>query len=353
MNLNDLGWNTAFADAFAPYSEQGYSAGRVALEHKHLYTVYTEQGELLAEVSGKFRYNAYERGDYPAVGDWVALDARPAEGKGTIHAVLPRMSKFSRKTAGQTTDEQIVAANIDTVFLVNALNHDFNVRRIERYLILAWESGANPVIILSKSDLCDDLYMRKEQVEAIAFGVPIHAVSSTADIGFDELARYLQPGKTVALLGSSGAGKSSMVNRLIGREIQKVSEIRTGDDRGRHTTTHRELFPLQSGGIVVDTPGMREIQLWDAEEGLSDSFRDIEELAAQCHFNDCRHEREPLCAVRAALEAGQLDARRYANFNKMKAELAYLARKEDTKLKLLEKERTKRLHKSLKHQPHR
>ena len=223
MNLETLGWNLFFNSNFEPYLQHGYTAGRISAEHKHIYRVYTEQGELLAAVSGKLRYETYGRQDFPAVGDWVVLSARPDEGKATVHAVLPRQSKFSRQTAGATVEEQVIAANIDTVFLVTALNNDFNLRRLERYLTLAWESGASPVVVLSKADLCDDVRQKVSDVETVALGVPIHVISSVNGTGVDDLATYLTKGSTAALLGSSGAGKSTLINRLTGRATQKVA----------------------------------------------------------------------------------------------------------------------------------
>lgn len=348
MNLEHLGWNEFFSKNFEAFSQNDYIVGRVALEHKNSYRVYTEFGDLLAEISGKMNYLASSREDYPAVGDWVIIQARVAEGRATIHGILPRKSKFSRKIAGDTTEEQIVATNIDTVFLVNALNNDFNVRRIERYLTMAWESGANPVIVLSKADLCNDIEEKMAQVEAVAFGLPIHPISVAEEIGLEQFDSYLQPGKTVALLGSSGVGKSTIINYLIGKEVLKVQDIREDDDKGRHTTTHRELIVLPSGGCMIDTPGMRELQLWDSSEGINDTFKEIEELASQCFFNDCQHQNEPNCAVKRALEDGTLDRGRYNNYVKLQRELAYLARKEDQKAQLIEKEKWKKIHKEFK-----
>ncbi|WP_233532337.1 ribosome small subunit-dependent GTPase A [Paenibacillus alkalitolerans] len=342
MTLVKYGWNETWERQFEPFRDKGLEPGRVVLEHKRMYRVITQHGELLSELSGKLRYEAEEREQLPAVGDWVAVAARPAEGRATIHALLPRKSKFSRKSAGVETTEQIVAANVDTVFLVNAMNQDFNMRRLERYLVLAWESGANPVIVLSKADLCDDVDAMIAQAESIGMGVPVHAVSVEAQSGIDELLPYVSAGNTVALLGSSGVGKSSLVNTLLGVEAQKVSGIREADGRGRHTTTHRELLTVPGGGIVVDTPGMREIQMWEASEGLSESFEDIESLAGRCQFADCSHNREPNCAVRKAVEAGELEEGRLANYRKLLSELAYLARKEEAKVKLQEKKSNKK-----------
>ncbi len=343
MNLQILGWNSFFEESFEEYKQQGFEVARVSLEHKRLYRVLSERGELLAEVSGKLRFQALERQDFPAVGDWVVISARPHEQKATIHGILPRKSKFSRKTAGGTSEEQIVAANVDTIFLVNALNADFNLRRIERYVVTSWESGANPVIILSKADLCDDVQEKIGQVETVAFGVPIHAISAEQNIGLEQLTPYLCEGKTIALLGSSGVGKSTITNSLLGQVKQEVQTIREGDDRGRHTTTHRELIVLDSGGILIDTPGMRELQLWDANEGLHQSFADIEELFENCRFRDCSHTKEPGCAVQGAISEGKLDKGRYASYVKLQKELAFLERKGNRRAALSEKAKWKQI----------
>lgn len=348
MNLKQLGWNQHFEEAFKSYETQDYTVGRIALEHKGMYRVFSEDGNLLAEVTGKMRHKALESSDFPAVGDWVVITSRKEEQKATIHAVLPRISKFSRKKAGITTEEQIVAANIDTVFLVNALNTDFNTRRMERYLLMAWESGANPVIILSKSDLCNDIDQKVKEAESVALGVPIHAISAENGTGLEQLSPYLQEGKTVALLGSSGTGKSTLTNVLYGDMIQDVKSIREDDDKGRHTTTHRELVLLQNGGIIIDTPGMRELQLWEADEGMNHSFSDIEELAEQCRFTDCKHDSEPGCAVQDALSLGTLNQERFASYLKLQRELAYLDRKENQRAALAEKMKWKRISKQRK-----
>lgn len=341
----DIGWNEALERSFQQYKALGYSVGRVFLEHKHMYRLYTEHGELLAEITGKMRHQATGRSAYPAVGDWVVIEPRLSEGKASIHAILPQFSKFSRKVAGLTTEEQIVATNINTVFLVNALNNDFNIRRIERYLIMAWESGANPVIVLSKADLCDDVESKVAQVEAVAIGVSIHVISATNQEGIDELQPYLGTGQTVALLGSSGVGKSTLVNTFLGKDAFAVQAVREGDDRGRHTTTHRELVLLPQGGAIIDTPGMRELSLWESESGIADTFGDIEALAQQCFFRDCTHTTEPQCAVNAALVEGTLDQARYKNYSKLQRELAYLERKENIRARLVAKDKWKKVSK--------
>lgn len=347
FSLPALGWREQTAAGFRPYMAEDLVPGRIALEHKHMYRVYTELGELLAEVSGKFRHEAARRSDYPAVGDWVALRVREGEGRATIRAVLPRHSAFVRKAAGPTEQEQLVAANVDTVFLVQSLNLDFNVRRLERYLTVAWESGAEPVVVLSKADQCADTESRIAAAQAAAPGVPVHAVSSLTGDGIDALRLYLGTGRTAALLGSSGAGKSTLANLLCGREALKTGGIREGDDRGRHTTTHRELVPLPSGGLLIDTPGMRELQLWEASDGLDAAFADVEGIAAACRFADCRHGKEPGCAVQAALAEGTLDEARYYNYVKLQKELAFQARKENKQLQQAEKARWKKIHREM------
>lgn len=339
-----------FQPFFANQHKEGYSVGRIALEHKHLYRIYSEDGEWLGELSGKSRYEAEGREDYPAVGDWVWITKLPGEHKAIIHGIFERKSKFSRKAAGSATEEQIVATNVDRVFLVMALNRDFNVRRLERYVVLAYESGATPEIVLTKKDLCDDLEARHREVEAIAFGVPVYIVNSLADDGIEAIAASLRPGETIALLGSSGAGKSTLLNSLYGGQRQKTGGVREGDDRGKHTTTHRELVVLPSGALIIDTPGMRELQLWEGSDAMGAAFHDVEELAAGCRYSDCRHGNEPGCAIRSALEDGTLSRERMASYIKLQKELAYNERKIDAGAARAERERWKKIHKQLRNQ---
>jgi ribosome biogenesis GTPase len=324
LHLESLGWDESYADAFSPYQPDGLVPARVAVEHRSEYVLYSEQGELRAELAGRLRHND----EHPAVGDWVAVAARADEGRGRIEALLPRRTAFVRKTAWNETKPQVVAANVDIVFVVCGLDLNYNVRRLERYLTLAWESGAQPVVLLTKADLCDDVESRALEVESVAFGVPVHAVSAPHGDGVETVRSYVPAGRTAALLGSSGVGKSTLVNALVGEEVLATQDIRE-DGRGRHTTTHRQLVALPVGGLVLDTPGMRELQLWEADSGLESAFQDVEELAAQCRFADCAHEREPGCKVRAALANETLDLERFESWRKLQRELERLATKQD------------------------
>ncbi|ACL20920.1 ribosome small subunit-dependent GTPase A [Desulfitobacterium hafniense DCB-2] len=352
--LKELGWNDAWQELFQPYLKSGFHPGRVAAEYRDRFKVWTEFGEVWAVVSGKMRYTALERSDFPAVGDWVVLEGRAESIKDhedqdvIIQSILPRKSKFSRKAAGKTSAEQIVATNIDTVFLVNALNFDFNVRRIERYLTLAWESGANPVLVLSKTDLCDDVQEKVSQVQDAAPGVDILPISCATGDGVSAIAPYIRQGQTIALLGSSGAGKSTLVNYLLGQNVQLTYEVREKDSRGRHTTTSRELFLLPQGGVLIDTPGMREIQLFGSGEGLSEAFEDIAAYAGNCRFSDCQHESEPGCAVQKAIAEGMLSEERYESFKKLQREARYISRKTNLHEQLEEKKKWKKITQQIK-----
>ena len=331
MDLLQLGWNDFFVQQFAEYAEQGLSPARIAAQHRELYRAYSEQGELVASVSGSLRSQAAGPQDFPVVGDWVAVRPRPRERSATIHAVLRRRTQFSRKVAGRAMTQQVAAANVDTVFLVMGLDGDFNLRRLERYLVAAWESGAASVVVLSKRDLCDggDLAGKLVAVESVAPGVAIHAVSGSTGDGLDALLPFLAVGTTAALLGSSGVGKSTLINRLLGREALRTAPVREHDSRGRHTTTHRKLVLLPGGGMIIDTPGMRELQFWSAGEGMNTAFADLSELAAGCRFHDCTHRGEPGCAVLQAVGEGRFDVRRLESFHKTQAEMAALERRQD------------------------
>lgn len=343
QDLEAFGWNEFFANSFAPFAAEGYGVGRVAVQHKTQYELYTEHGDMRAETTGKMQYEARSKDDLPVVGDWVVTRPRDKD-MATIFAILPRKSKFSRKAAGKKTEEQVVAANIDTVFLVSGLDGDYNLRRMERYLVVAWESGAAPVIVLNKVDLCTDIAAVMQEVDSIALGVPVMVMSALNNQGLAELLSYIKKGTTGALLGSSGVGKSTIINHLLGSELQKTREVRADDDRGRHTTSRRELIHLPNGGLLMDTPGMRELQLWGGEEGLKDAFDDIAALAQQCRFRDCQHGVEPDCAVQAAIQTGTLTPNRFESYLKLQKEVAYLHRKENKVAELQEKERWKKIH---------
>ncbi len=344
LDLRAYGWTDRLAEAFAPYASAGLVPARVTLEHTHIYRVVTSEGEGLARVAGRLRHHATGRADFPAVGDWVAVEPPSRGGDARIRTVLPRISRFSRRAAGDETEEQVVAANIDTVFLVGALDHNFNVRRLERYLLVASESGASPVIVLNKADVVttvDELDARIREVRVLAAGVPLYAVSCRRPESLEPLREHLGFGRTGALLGSSGVGKSTIVNRLVGYDLLHTHDVRLADSKGRHTSTSRQLVMLPGGGLLIDTPGMRELQLWDAG-GLLETFTDVAALADHCRFRDCRHQQEPGCAVVAAVESGTLAAARLESFRKLAAEQEYAERQQDERA-LLEQKRQSRV----------
>jgi ribosome biogenesis GTPase len=348
VSLKRLGWNSHFNALWQERERADWLPARVISQQRGLWRVAGDFPECWAETSGTLRAAAATAGDWPAVGDWVAAEMLSGGGRPLIHKVLPRRSKFVRKVAGRRLEEQVIAANVDTAFVVMALDNDFNLRRLERYLAQCFESGAESVVVLNKADDREDVAARVAEVEGIAAGVPIFAVSARTGEGVNALDSYLESGQTVVLLGSSGVGKSTLVNHLLQREAQAVQEVRASDSRGRHTTTSRELFALPGGALMIDTPGLRELQLWGAAEGVERTFADIEELATQCKYGNCGHTTEPGCAVQAALAEGRLDEERVANWRKLGREHEFVHRKVDPQARQREKERVKKLHRGAK-----
>jgi ribosome biogenesis GTPase len=325
LNLDDLGWDAAFADAFAPHLAAGLVAGRVAIEDKHAYRVVTTAGELAAKVTGRLLHHTRTHTALPKVGDWVALAPEAGTERATIHRVLPRRTAITRQAAGTARSEQVLAANVDTAFLVQALDISFNLRRLERFLVMVREGGVQPVVVLNKADLCEAVARREAEARALAGPAPVVVTSAQSRRGVSPLKEFLHPARTVVFIGASGVGKSSLINQLYGEEIQATIEVREHDAKGRHTTAWRELIMLPGGALVIDTPGMREFHMWLAGEGLEEAFPEITELAAGCHFRDCTHASEKGCAVLAAVAAGQLGRDRHASFQKLRLELDYLA----------------------------
>ena len=339
--IEQFGWSGPLAAAFAPHARAGHLPGRIVIQQRNGYLVATDRGEVRAKPAGRLLHEVGEAG-HPAVGDWVALSFNPGERSATLHAILPRRTAFVRRAADSHATVQVIASNIDVAFVVASLNADLNPRRIERYLAAAWQSGARPVVVLTKADLCDDLEARVAAVSALASDCPVLTVAAKQGLGLDTLLAQLAPGETCVLIGSSGAGKSTLVNAFLGEDRMATAEIREGDDKGRHTPSHRHLVLLPGGGLIIDTPGMREVGLIGADDGVAEVFDDIEALVAGCRFSDCGHGREPGCAVRWALESGALDPDRWAHFQKLERELATVAEKADRALQ----DQARRVHKA-------
>ncbi|MBN2410448.1 ribosome small subunit-dependent GTPase A [candidate division KSB1 bacterium] len=349
MTLQELGWNSFFKNNFQNYGDNGLIPARVLLEQKSELIVFSEKGESTAKLAGKIRFNAQTKSDLPVIGDWVAL-RQLNDGTAIIEAILPRQSQIVRispgmrkKRIGRISEEQVIGANIDIIFIVTGLDRDYNIRRIERYLTLVYNSGAIPVIVLNKSDLCSDVDEKLSEIESIAIGVPVHVLSAASDDNLQILHQYFSPGKTIALLGSSGVGKSTIINKLLGYERQKVREISSSVGKGQHTTSSRELIFMPGGGIIVDNPGMREITLSAEDEDIGDTFQDIELLARNCRFSDCRHLSEPGCAVKKAIEDEELDNERFMNYQKMKNEMKFIDDKKEFGSRKAVKEKWKRI----------
>jgi ribosome biogenesis GTPase len=332
--LDGLGWDDGWSSALEHLQEDNLVPARVAAHHRGAYVVWTADGDVRVRAAGRLFYEHEVGAPIPAVGDWVGLRDT------TITAILPRRSAFIRKRAGNSSDEQVLAANVDTAFLLAGLDDDFSLRRLERYITTAWDSGAEPVVVLTKSDLCHDVGEALLQVESVAIGVPVYPISNLTGIGVEELEAMVRPGRTIVLLGSSGVGKSTLLNQLAGTELMRTGAIAT-DGTGRHTTTHRELVQLPGGALVIDTPGLRELQFWEGDVGAA--FEDIEALALECRFRDCAHAREPGCAVQAAVDDGTLALDRLRSWRKVQRELEAIAARTDHRLRAARKKRWKEL----------
>jgi ribosome biogenesis GTPase len=339
--IGDLGWDAYFESLWLDAKIENCSPARVVSQHRGMWRVAGEFGECWAEPSGKLRKESAGGGDWPAVGDWVSLEILPGQANASVQHVLPRRSRFVRKVAGKQVAEQVIVANIDVALIVAALDGDFNVRRVERYMTQCWESGARPAIVLNKADACAESRELTSQIEEIAMGAPVFLVSAKTGEGFEALEATFAKGQTIVLLGSSGVGKSTLVNRLLHEDRQATFAVRESDSRGRHTTTSRELFLLPGGAMMIDTPGLRELQLWNATEGLAQTFADVDELAANCRFTDCEHKNEPGCEVQGAIAEGILDADRLESWRKLQREQEFLQRKMDPEIGATQKKRTK------------
>jgi ribosome biogenesis GTPase / thiamine phosphate phosphatase len=343
LNLEDLGWNSFFQDHYAMQQNNNLIPARVSFQGRGMYRLISEDGELWAEIGGALRHESLGSGNLPACGDWVLADNPMDRDRTVIRFLLPRRTSFFRKQAGTAIGRQVIAANVDTVCLVSGLDSDFNPRRIERYLTIAWESGARPVIILNKADMCREVPIRIVEAMSLAPGVPVLVASAMEGRGLEDILSYAERGQTLALLGSSGVGKSSIVNRLLGRPVQEVREIDSDTGRGMHTTAARHLFLLPSGGLIMDTPGMREIQIWSIDAGLDTAFEDIKALSDGCRFRDCSHQTEPGCRVRNAVAEGELDEGRLNSYLKLRKEARYIELKSAHSANWIEKERWKKV----------
>ncbi len=348
LKLSYLGWNSFFEESIAPYFSMGFVPGRVAVENRDNYLILSEYGDLTGQITGKLLYTAESGASLPKVGDWVVISVFPDESKAMIHDVLPRQTSFSRKMPERKTEEQVIASNLDSIFVVQSVDDDFSPNRLERYLVMIREQNIIPRVILNKSDLADDPHVYSQQLTALLPDIPVISLSAVSGGGFEELKSYLADGKTFAFVGSSGVGKSTIINRLAGKTLFRTQETRESDSKGRHTTTRRELVVIPGCGLLIDTPGMREFQIWSGEAGMDDIFADILLYAENCKFRDCTHMHETECAVMDALENDEISESHYENYMKLQRELAHLETRRSQKAVLKEKQRWRQIHKDWK-----